>query len=245
MPLSAVLWKELREQYLRGGRPTVSLVILGALDLVVGVVLPVAFGAGGSGRESFLMGSATAAGGVLLFTCMGLPLSVVVDSVAGERERHTLETLLASPVRDRDIVLGKALAILLVVASQALAIGLLCMIVWPLYAGALGLVAAALLLGGGLVVGLLVASYSTGLGLLVSMHAKSVKAGQQVLGYAMMPVFLLPGFLGSRLGTFAQHRPGLAAALIGGAAVLVFVVLNATFWALAFARFRRGRLLGS
>jgi ABC-2 type transport system permease protein len=245
MAVGAVLWKELREQYLRGGRPTVSLVILGVLDLVVCVVVPLFLGAIAHDRATFLMGAATAAGGVQLFTCMGLPLSVVVDAVAGERERHTLETLLASPVRDRDIVLGKALAILLVVGAQAATIGILCMVMWPLFAGGLGFIAAGLLLVGGTIMGLIVASYTTGLGLLVSMHARSVKAGQQVLGYAMMPVFLLPGLFGRRFGSLVAGHPALGIAIVGGGAVLVFVVLNAVFWALAFAHFRRARLLGS
>src|SRR5258705_13563545 len=33
--------------------------------------------------------------------------SIIVDSFAGERERHTLETLLASRLSDRAILLGK------------------------------------------------------------------------------------------------------------------------------------------
>src|SRR5512137_949446 len=35
------------------------------------------------------------------------------DSFAGERERHTLETLLATRLSDRDIFLGKVLAIVI------------------------------------------------------------------------------------------------------------------------------------
>lgn len=37
-------------------------------------------------------------------------LSIIGDSFAGERERHTLETLLASRLPDRAIVLGKIVA---------------------------------------------------------------------------------------------------------------------------------------
>ena len=60
---------------------------------------------------------------ILLFTsCM----SIAAESVAGEKERGTMATLLATPVRRRDIALGKVLAIsvigLLIAASSAIGI---------------------------------------------------------------------------------------------------------------------------
>src|SRR5262249_380875 len=42
---------------------------------------------------------------------MSTSLALVSDTIAGERERHTLETLLASPVSDGAILRGKLLAI--------------------------------------------------------------------------------------------------------------------------------------
>lgn len=60
---------------------------------------------------------------ILLFTsCM----SIASESVAGEKERGTIATLLATPINRRDIALGKVLAIsligLLIAASSALGI---------------------------------------------------------------------------------------------------------------------------
>ena len=40
-------------------------------------------------------------------------ISFIGDAIAGERERHTLETLLASRMPDRAILLGKVIAIVL------------------------------------------------------------------------------------------------------------------------------------
>lgn len=40
-----------------------------------------------------------------------LTLTMVADSFAGERERHALETLLASRLSDRAILLGEAAAL--------------------------------------------------------------------------------------------------------------------------------------
>ena len=97
-----VAWKEWRELLQlggshRGGR--LSLVILVA---VFGVMLPLQSGA------EWVQSPAT------VFYWGWVPLmlvgSAVADSFAGERERHTLETLLASRLPDRAILLGKMFA---------------------------------------------------------------------------------------------------------------------------------------
>lgn len=60
---------------------------------------------------------------ILVFTSV---MSIAAESVAGEKERGTMATLLATPVNRRDIALGKVLAItvigLLIAASSALGI---------------------------------------------------------------------------------------------------------------------------
>lgn len=243
--LGAVFWKEVREQYLRGGRPTVSLVVFAILDVVVGIVAPVLIGqARDLGRAEFLVAAATLAVSALALSSLALPISVVIDAVAGERERHTLETLLASPARDRDIVLGKAFAILAFVAAQAVALGILCMATWSIFAGALGFAAGLAFLVGGSVLSLLASSYTTGLGLFISQRARTVKSGQTILAYCMMPFFLLPSLLGPTLRAQVRGASPLWLAGVGGLVVtVVFLGLNTTFWALALTRFRRDRLL--
>lgn len=60
---------------------------------------------------------------ILVFTSV---MSIAAESVAGEKERGTMATLLATPINRRDIALGKVLAItvigLLIAASSALGI---------------------------------------------------------------------------------------------------------------------------
>ena len=46
---------------------------------------------------------------VILYVPFMLIISFIGDAIAGERERHTLETLLASRISDRAILLGKVL----------------------------------------------------------------------------------------------------------------------------------------
>lgn len=93
-----VMWKERKEVLEQGGaRGRMGLVIIvGAF----GVFLPLQ------------MGRARVESPVALVYWAWVPLflviSVVADSFAGERERHTLESLLAARLSDRTILFGKA-----------------------------------------------------------------------------------------------------------------------------------------
>jgi len=110
---------------------------------------------------------------VNLVTQIAMALAVVVsllfsaDSISGERERETLESLLLTPVPRRQIALGKLLAavsvwpVMLVVALPY---------IWALRAGT-GLFADAVL--SGLVVGTLLVVAFASLGLIVSIFSAS------------------------------------------------------------------------
>jgi len=110
---------------------------------------------------------------VNLVTQIAVAFAVVVsllfsaDSISGERERETLESLLLTPVTRRDIALGKLLAavsvwpVMLVVALPY---------IWALRAGS-GLFADAVL--SGLVVGTLLVVAFASLGLIVSIFSAS------------------------------------------------------------------------
>ena len=91
------------------------------------------------------------------------------------------------------------------------------------------------------------ASFTTGLGLFLSQRAPTVKQGQQWLGYSMMPFFLLPSLSGPLALALARAGVPVSSSLLpllaAGLGAVVLVGLNALFWVLAFARFRRDRLL--
>ena len=97
-----VAWKEWRELFQLGGSHRGGRFSLVILIGVFGVFLPLQSGA------EWVQSPAT------VFYWGWVPLmlvgSAVADSFAGERERHTLETLLASRLPDRAILLGKMLA---------------------------------------------------------------------------------------------------------------------------------------
>lgn len=93
-----VVWKEWREHILQYGSVVKWLLSMALLVGTVGIFLPLQFGR-------------TAVDSVFLLTWIWMPLLVttssVADAIAGERERHTPETLLASRLPDRAILLGK------------------------------------------------------------------------------------------------------------------------------------------
>ena len=101
--IGSVIWKEIRELMQGGSRGKFAPLIL---VVIYGIVFPLQ--AGRSWVDSYQM---------LVFGSGILPvflvLAVVADTFAGERERHTLETLLASRLSDRAVLIGKIRAVVI------------------------------------------------------------------------------------------------------------------------------------
>ena len=96
--ISTMTWKETKELFSQGG-------LMGYLTLLVflvvgGVVYPLI-----SGPSWVQLGSLEIP--FILFLTFQLIVASAADSFAGERERHTLETMLASRMPDHAILLGK------------------------------------------------------------------------------------------------------------------------------------------
>jgi ABC-2 type transport system permease protein len=112
-----------------------------------------------------------------------LVLLGAADSVSGERERGTLESLLLSPAPRRALVVGKAVAALsLWLAAWIVSVPYL----WYLGrgVGAVGVAAA-----GGLAVGSLLALFLAGYGLLVSTLASSNRLSLSVSLFALLALY--------------------------------------------------------
>lgn len=235
-----IIWKEIRELILqrsglRGGGIGLLIVLV-----VFGVLIPLQSG------PDWLTSSTT----ILLWAWVPFILvnSVVADSFAGERERHTLETLLASRLSDRAILIGKicsaiaygwgitlfGILVALVVINVAFNSGNL--LFFPLPNG-LAI----------FIFSFLVAWLAAGLGVLVSLRASSVRQAQQTLSLAFL-VFLIPLLLLPLLPQNMQINVSNAlqafdfqsAALIAGAALLV---IDLVLLGMANLRFKRSRLI--
>ncbi len=100
--LLTMMWKESKDLLFQGGwRAWIRPVLLVG---ILGVYLPLQFGLGWLELSPIEM-----------YVILWIPFSVIIsfigDAIAGERERHTLETLLASRISDRAILLGKVMKV--------------------------------------------------------------------------------------------------------------------------------------
>lgn len=235
-----VMWKELRELFLQRGTRRGTLTSLGIFIAIFGILMPIQFGA---------RWVETGAG--LLYWCW-LPFmlvnNVIADSFAGERERHTLETLLASRLSDRAILLGKIGSAILYGWGTALVGMLVGLITVNLTVGKGQLLLYPPLLGfGALLTSFLVAALAAGIGVLVSLNASTVRQAQQTVGTVFLVIFLplffiplLPNAWRQALVSFLETA-NFFWIVIG---VLIFVfLLDAVLIAIAMARFRRDRLI--
>jgi ABC-2 type transport system permease protein len=180
-------------------------------------------------------------------------LNLVADSFAGERERHTLETLLASRLSDRAILFGKVGAAVGFGWSLALLAALVQAVVAnlsPKNAGAssglafypVGSVVAIVVLA------LLTALLAASAGCLVSLRATTTRQAQVNLGVGFMVLIfvpfiiiqLLPGNMREAiLGALNSANPGQVFLIFVGVLFVVDVVLLAVTLAL----FQRARLI--
>jgi ABC-2 type transport system permease protein len=169
-----------------------------------------------------------------LWSWMPLAMSagMVADTFAGERERDTLEALLASRLPDRAIVLGKVTA----VAAYGWSVTLICWLAgWiavrlafdAAYASAVP--NPSLVLAWPFVLSGLAAWLVACVGVLISLRAQSVRQAQQLMSVAMLGMLLLVGLLAAELLNLGMEDQ-TAFVLTGIAVVLAFfdVVLLAT-----------------
>ena len=95
-----MMWKELKDLLFQGGwRASIRpLLLIG----ILGIYLPLQFGLQWLALPLLEM-----------FVIFWIPFFIIIsfigDAIAGERERHTLETLLASRISDRAIYWGRSL----------------------------------------------------------------------------------------------------------------------------------------
>ena len=112
-----------------------------------------------------------------------LALLAAADSVSGERERATLESLLLTPVARLGITSGKLLgALSLWLAAFVITIPY----VWFLSRG-IGLVGDAI--AAGLVIGTLLAVFLASLGMLISVHASSNRVSLSISLFILLALF--------------------------------------------------------
>jgi len=240
-----IVWKDWKESFAAQGSRRGGLMRLLILVFVFGVFLPLQ-----SGR-------AWVESPVVLIYWMWVPgflvTGLVADAIAGERERHTLETLLASRMPDRAILFGKVLAAVgygLGLTVVSLFLGLVTVNV--AYGRSELLLYPPLTVAGGIGLGLLTAGLAASAGVLVSLRAATVRQAAQTLSIATMLVLFVPILA---LQALQKALPGVSAieftafletmnwawVLLGAMGALALI--DGILLVAGMARFKRARLI--
>jgi ABC-type Na+ efflux pump permease subunit len=166
-----------------------------------------------------------------------LPTVIAGYGVIGEREQATLEPVLTTPVRESELLIGKALAA--AVPSVLIAYVMFAVYVSLVNAFAVREVVDIVVRPAQFVAVILFAPllslFSIWVGLAFSARASDVRVAQQLSGLSMLPML---GLLA--LFTFQVVSPSVQVAVIGAVGLLV---LDALAWRVVSAMFDRERLL--
>lgn len=230
-------WLEFRDQLLKFKRGGLSaLVVL----VMLGIFTPIQMG------PLWLTSPLMLAYWPLLSS--GMVSTLIADAFAGERERHTLETLLASRLSDRAILLGKVVAAMLyglVFTFANLVVGVITLTIvhWGegLQAPAPSHVAYLFSLV------TLACSTLAGIGVFISLKASTVRQAQQTLGIIMMVLFIGPVLFIQLLDSDARLSLASRLTTVGTGRMVawacgVLAAASAILIGMAMARFKRGRL---
>jgi ABC-2 type transport system permease protein len=235
-----VAWKELREMLMFGDSRGRSKLSLAVLILIFGVVIPLQ-----NGREWV-----TSPVSAMVWAWMPYMwvYSVVADSFAGERERHTLEALLATRLSDRAILFGKLLAALAYGFTLTWAILLASLVTVNMAVRGEGLLLFSPSMAvGALVFSILVSGLSASIGVVVSLRASSVRQAQQWMSFGMLILFLplmliqfVPKAWLESVGNAVTTADPVQIAIW---AALILLVIQSVLLAVAMRLFQRSKLI--
>ena len=241
--LLTVIWKERQGLlYSRGGRGR-ALWLLFVAIVMIAILLPLQMG-----EEWFTTGWSIIAALILPLMLVG---SAVPESFAGERERHTLPTLLASRLPDRAILFGK----LITTAGYGWGLTLILLGLSLIVANVVAWQGSftfypLLLLFADVAVSLLMAGVVASLGVLISLRSATVQGAQQALMGALLIPLMMVQIVPVVLMSIVPNGRALISQITKAdfttvIAVIcgVLLLLNIGLFAAALARFRRSRLM--
>jgi ABC-2 type transport system permease protein len=233
-----VIWKERKSQFrVRGSRLRFLMMLFS--PLLLATIFPITFGPDWLAEVPPLV--------IAVITSVILVAVMVPESIAGERERHTLETLLASRLPDRAILVGKLLVPLAVGWGASVLAILWSAVVVNLAHWEGHVLFFTLPIGlGSLALSFLMALLTAGAGVFVSLKAATAQEAAQILTFAILiPPMLLqivPLLFRDQMERFLDVVNGPQLLLI---ALAVLVILDVAVLLAAVARFQRARLITS
>ncbi len=244
--INTIIWKEWKELLTLRGSTRSGVMGLVLSVGVFGILLPVQLGAELVRSPNLLLFWAW----VPLF----LVITVIADAFAGERERHTLETLLATRLSDQAILLGKIGAAVFYGWGLTLVSLVLGLITVNILNSVQGWTDGLILFPAMTFLGVIGASFlaswmAAGAGVLVSLRAATVRQAQQSLSIGIMILLFgsiygiraLPDPIQQRLLAFVLTLGTGGLFLLAGG---ILLAIDLILLSVAFARFRRDKLVG-
>ena len=233
--IKTMLWKEFRSQF--RGRPNKSSFLLQLIaPIVLAGVFPITWGPDWVNEFPPL---------IIAFITPALIAGVMIpDTFAGERERHTLDTLLASRLPDRAILFGKMLLPVLTGWVAALGLNLISLIVVNLAHRVDTLLFYSPQIGGGILfLSFLSATLMAGGGVLTSLSSPSTQeAGQKLMMFILVPAMLLqiiPLLFMDQILPIIKNLDGLQVLIVFGASLLI---IDLVLIILAMRKFQRSEI---
>jgi ABC-2 type transport system permease protein len=184
--------KELKELFGERASRRGVFVQAASLALVLGILLPMSMA---------VAWHAALAVAVVPFLIAPSIIAVAIgaDAFAGERERRTLETLLATPLTDRSIVVGKALAAVFASVSVAIAGMIVATVTLSLHGSELFVPQPELWAGA--VLGAVSSScLATALAIFLSLKIPVARSVQQMVSMVYILPVLFGGFIFAKVG---------------------------------------------
>jgi len=239
--LGAVLWKEYREilnirRSRRGTFMAVAFVVV-----LIGIFFPLQYGHGWTDSPISLM--------TWFMTSFIFASATIADAIAGERERHTLETLLSTRLPEQAILLGKITAAVSYAFGIAFLTNLMSVVaVTVVYGGGRILMFPPGIMLSGIATGFLTASIVANAGTLVSLRAATVRQAQQTMSIAAMIVFFSPMIIlrvvpQEYFKSVQSYLAGTDTLSIAVTVFLVFLAADIVLFRIALGRFKRSRLI--
>ncbi len=230
----AVVRKEFRE-YRRNRFILGTSVVLPAFFVVLPLVQ--LFSVAGSASPEALRALANSAELMMLIVPITLPTAIAAYSVIGERDQATLEPLLTTPITERELIVGKAIAAIVPAVIMAYGVAVAFAVAVRIQDNAIVVSAvfdASRIVGQILFVPLL-AAWATWVAMAVSTRSGDVRVAQQLSTLGSLPMLGVTALFAFRVLT-----PSVPLAVV--MAVLLFVI-DSLAWRVVSAMFDREALV--
>jgi len=236
-----IIQKDLKEILSARGSRKSSLIYLGIIIGLIGIFMPLQSGPAWLTEPILPL--------VWSWFPVFLMISMVTDSIAGERERNTLETLLASRLSDRSILFGKIAGAVVYGWSISVIGNLIAAVTINLsnpqggvqfYSLNLFLIL--------LLVPLAFGTLMSSLGVLVSLNAPTARSAYQKLSLVMLALWFIPMFAFNFLPEdimiqMNQFISSINLMQVATLAVIIVLIANLVVIWIAMQKFKRTRLI--